>query len=94
MSNSSNDNPNSPIMPAVDFSTFIMSLASSIMVHLGEIPNPDTKTVTKDTVLAKHTIDLLDMLDDKFNNGLSDVEKKMLKDILYEVRMKYITQNN
>ena len=29
-------------MPEVTFSTFVLSLASSALVHLGEVPNPLT----------------------------------------------------
>ena len=34
--------PGAPTLPKVTFSTFVMSLASSALVHLGEVPNPET----------------------------------------------------
>ncbi len=84
----------SNMMPEVNFTTFIISLASSAMMHLGEVPHPDTKATAKDTVLAKHTIDLLNMLEDKFTNGLTDEEEKLFKDVLYEVRVRFVANNN
>ena len=79
-------------LPEVTFSTFILSLASSTLMHLGEVPTPDTGRTEKNIVLAKHSVDLLNMLGDKFNNGLTDDEKKLLQDVLYEVKIKYVQQ--
>ena len=83
---------NSGQMPEVNFSTFVISLASSAMMHLGEVPNPDTQETDENIILAKHTIDLLNMLEDKLNNGLTDEEQQLFKDVLYEVRMKYVVK--
>ncbi len=41
---------------------------------------------------TKHSVDLLNMLEDKFKNGLNSDEQKLLQDILYEVKIKYIQQ--
>lgn len=56
-------------MPQVTFSTFILSLASSALVQLGEVPNPESGTTEQDLVIAKHTIDILTMLEEKTNNA-------------------------
>ena len=53
------------MMPEVTFSTFVLSLASSALVHLGEVPNPETGGTTRNEVLARNAIDVLTMLDDK-----------------------------
>lgn len=74
----------------VNFSTFILSLASSCLMHLGEVPNPDSQEAEENKLLAKHTIDILNMLEDKINNGLTEEEKSLFNDVLYEVRMKYV----
>ncbi len=80
-------------LPEVTFSTFILSLASSASVYLGEIPNPETGKREYAPELAKHTIDLLSMLEDKFANGLTGEETALFKDVLYKLRMSYITGN-
>lgn len=78
------------MLPQVTFSTFVLSLASSALVQLGEVPNPETNALQEDLKMAKHTIDMLEMLQEKTRNGLDAEEKKLLDGVLYEVRMKYV----
>ncbi len=77
-------------MPQVTFSTFILSLASSALMELGEVPDPNTGKVTENLVMARHTIDVLTMLQEKTKSCLDDEERRLLDGILYEVRMKYV----
>lgn len=84
------DNDAHPQLPQVNFSTFILSLASSALVQLGEVPNPENGKNEENPVLAKHTIDIIEMLQDKIKNGLAPEEEKLLEGILYELRMKYV----
>ena len=77
-------------MPEVTFSTFIISLASSALVHLGEVPNPETGGTETNLPLAKHSIDVLEMLRAKTENGLEEQERNLLESILYELRMKFV----
>ena len=86
------DRPEPAIMPEVTFSTFVLSLASSALMHLGEVPDPDTGKTVRNEVLARNAIDLLTMLDDKTRNGLTPDESKLLRDVLYELRMKFVAQ--
>ncbi len=81
-----------PLMPEVTFSTFILSLASSALVQLGEVPDPETGSTRPDPLLARHTIDILTMLEEKTSKGITDNEKKLLQDLLYELRMKFVMQ--
>lgn len=77
----------------VNFSTFILSLASSALMHLGEVPNPDSQEEGENRELAKHTIDILNMLEDKLKHGLTKEEESLFADVLYEVRMKFVKKN-
>lgn len=77
-------------MPQVTFSTFVLSLASSALAQLGEVPNPETGQVEENIELARHTIDVLTMLRDKTTACLDAEEKRLLEGLLYEVRMKYV----
>ena len=77
-------------MPQVTFSTFILSLASTALVQLGEVPNPESGQIEQNLALGKHTIDVLDMLRDKTQACLDKEEKRLLDGILYELRMKYV----
>ncbi len=77
-------------MPQVTFSTFILSLASSALMQLGVIPNPETGKTEEQLDLARHTIDVLEMLNNKTRGCLTEEEKNLLSDILHEVKMKYV----
>lgn len=79
-------------LPEVNFSTFILSLSSSALMHLGEIPDPVSKEKKKDLSLAKHTIDVIGMLQEKTKGNLTDNEKKLMDGILYDLRMRYVQQ--
>lgn len=79
-------------MPTVTFSTFILSLGSSALVHLGEVPDPETGQSTPNLLMAKHTIDVLTMLQQKTQNCLDADERKLLDGLLYELRMKYVVK--
>ena len=80
-------------LPEVTFSTFVLSLASSALVHLGEVPHPETGSTSRNEDLARNAIDLLTMLDDKTRNGLTPDESKLMRDVLYELRMKFVAHS-
>lgn len=81
-----------PCMPKPTFSTFVLSLASSALVQLGEVPDPDTGKTREEPVLAKHTIDTLAMLQEKLQQGLDAEEARLLEGLLYELRMKFVVK--
>ena len=71
-------------------SAFIMSLASSALVCLGEVPDPDTGTVSKNLQLARHNIDILEMLRQKTSANINSDEAGLLDNVLCELRLKYV----
>ncbi len=79
-------------LPEINFATFIFSLNSSVLLHLGLIEDPATKQKTKNLPLAKQTIDILGMLEEKTRGNLSKDEENMLKNILYDLRMLYVKE--
>ena len=76
-------------MPAVDFSTFILSLYSSALVQLGEIADPSTGAKMKDFNMAKQTVDMVIMLEEKTRGNLDMDEKNLMASLLHELRMAY-----
>jgi hypothetical protein len=78
------------VLPKPTFSTFVLSLASSALVQLGEVADPESGKMAQDQALAKHSIDILAMLKDKTINGLDKDESRLLDGLLYELRMKYV----
>jgi len=77
-------------MPGIDFSTLVLSLATSAMVHMGLVPETEGGPVEKNLALAHQSIDTLEMLQDKTRGNLSNDEAKLLESVLYELRMSYV----
>ncbi|EFL50576.1 protein of unknown function DUF1844 [Solidesulfovibrio fructosivorans JJ]] len=76
--------------PPVSFITFVLSLAQSAMVLMGEAPDPDTGEYMQNLPQAKHTIDILAMLACKTRGNLTGEEHKVLDNILCELRMAFV----
>ncbi|MCJ7538425.1 MAG: DUF1844 domain-containing protein [Desulfobacterales bacterium] len=79
-------------LPKINFATFIFSLNHSVLVHLGVIDDPTTGKKVRNIPIAKQTIDILGMLEEKTQGNLTEDEEKMLKSILYDLRMIYIKE--
>ena len=82
--------PPTAAFPPVDFHTFVLSLGSSALLHLGEIENPNDGASQKDLPLAKHTIDILAMLEEKTKGNLSTAEERLMESLLYDLRLRYV----
>jgi hypothetical protein len=80
-------------LPGVDFATFVLSLSHSALVHMGEAPSPETGKVEKELALARQTIDVIAMLEEKTKGNLTGDEERMLGQILFDLRMRYVEQS-
>jgi hypothetical protein len=74
----------------IDFTTFCISLGSSAFVHLGEVPHPETQKSETNLALAKQTIDILGMLQEKTRGNLSPEEDKLVEHLLMDLRLRYV----
>jgi hypothetical protein len=72
------------------FSTFILSLSTSVLVNLGELPDPLKNEKDVNLPLAKQTIGLIEMLMEKTKGNLTEDEDRLIDSMLYDLRMKYI----
>lgn len=79
-------------LPQINFSTFIFSLNASAMVHLGIMDDPASGQKVKNLAMAKQTIDILSMLEEKTAGNLSADEDSMLKGILYDLKINYVKE--
>ena len=79
-------------LPRVDFSTFVLSLGTSALYHLGALPHPETgqKLDPPELLLARQTIDTLEMLREKTRGNLDDEERELVESLLYELRMRFV----
>ena len=79
-------------LPEVNFPTFVISLNASALVHLGAIEDPATGEKVKNLPMAKQTIDILSMLQEKTKGNLSGDEENILKNVLYDLRILYVKE--
>lgn len=80
------------LMPGVNFSTFILSLNSSALVNLGQIPDPATGGRSVNLQLAKYSIDVIMLLEEKTRGNLSTDEANLVKNILHDLRLAYVRE--
>jgi hypothetical protein len=77
-------------LPSINFSTFIISLSTQALMHLGEMSNPVTGEAEKDMAVAKQTIDIIGMLGEKSKGNLDESEEQLVREVLYNLRMRYV----
>ena len=80
-------------LPHVDFATFILSLSHSALMHLGEAPDPETGTIERNLTLARQTIDLIAMLEEKTRGNLVGDEERLVTHILFDLRMRLVERS-
>jgi len=74
----------------VDFYTFVTSLYTSALMHLGEIPDPRSNKTNLEPEMGRQNIDILEMLEEKTRNNLDENEQNLIKSALYDLRMKFV----
>lgn len=74
----------------MEFSTFVLSLATTAQVHLGAVANPSTGKQEKNLEAAKQMIDMIGMLQDKTKGNLTDMESRLLENVLFDLRVVYV----
>ena len=73
------------------FSGFVLSLATTAAVHFGDLADPSTgQRGEPDLDAAARVIELLNMLQQKTKGNLIDEEAKLVDDLLYELRLRYV----
>lgn len=77
--------------PPATFSSFVISLGSSSLMLMGEQLDPHQPPMPVNLPQAKEIIDLLSLLEDKTKGNLTAEEQTVLRDMLYALRMKYVT---
>lgn len=81
-------------IPEMNFHNFVLSLYTSVIFSLGEIPDPVSGEKKKDLQAAKQTIDLLGMIREKTEGNLDASEKELLEGVLSEARMRYVKERD
>ncbi|HEX7701175.1 MAG TPA: DUF1844 domain-containing protein [Kofleriaceae bacterium] len=78
----------------VDFSTHVLSLASTALIALGKMPAPDGEPLPLDLETARHLIDVLAMLEVKTKGNLDETEAKLLASLVYDLRVAAVDVTN
>ncbi len=81
-------------MPTVSFTSFILSLNTTALFHLGELAHPETGRKVLDLELARHSIDTLAMLEEKTKDNLNSEEQELISRVVYELKMRFIRIKN
>jgi len=76
-------------LPAIDFATFVLSLSHSVLVHLGDAPDPSGGALKRDVGMAKQTIDLLAVIQEKTAGNLTGEEERLLNQVMIDLRARY-----
>ncbi len=76
----------------IDFSSFLLSLAGSAMMHLGEAPGTSGPQSPEDLEAARQMIEIVSMLQAKTKGNLSAEESQLLDQLLYELQMAYVNK--
>ena len=73
------------------FSGFILSLATTAAVHFGDIADPNTgERAEPNLVAAAQMIELIAMLQERTKGNLIEPEERLLDDLLYELRLRFV----
>ncbi|MDZ4786595.1 MAG: DUF1844 domain-containing protein [bacterium] len=77
-------------LPPIDFSSFVMSLATQALMQLGEMPAPPGVNISKNVASAKQSIDILSLIEIKTRGNLDTAERTLLGDILHNLRISFV----
>ena len=72
------------------FSALVLMLGTTALVHLGAAPDPGSGETKVNLGQAKQVIDLLEVLQAKTAGNLTAAESRMLDDLLFDLRMRYL----
>lgn len=95
MSSDNGDQPDkasdaSADLPSIDFATLVLSLSHSVLLHLGDAPDPVTGKREVNLSLARQTIDLLALLQEKTRGNLTGAEERVIEQALLDLRLRYV----
>jgi hypothetical protein len=75
----------------ITFAQFVISLGTTAAVHFGDLPDPVSgEKGEPNLIAAAQMIDLLSMLQAKTTGNLEPAEAKLLEDLLYDLRMRFV----
>jgi hypothetical protein len=86
-------NPGQPAMPAMNFDRLVQSLYMTAAVQMGAGTGPNEQPRI-DIIGARQSIDMLNVLEEKTKGNLSEEEKRLLQNALFDLRMSFLEITN
>ncbi len=83
-------------LPAPTFATFVLSLSTSALLHMGAIEDPapaapgQAEAREPNLPMARHTIDILEMIKQKTLGNLEPQEEELLIGVLHDLHMRFV----
>jgi hypothetical protein len=75
----------------ITFTGFVLSLATTAAVHFGDIADPSTGEPAEPNLqAAAQMIEIISMLQEKTRGNLIEPEERLVDDLLYELRMRFV----
>ena len=82
--------PDQPV-PALSFTAFVLSLASSAAIHFGDLADPESGEKAEPNLEgAAQMIEILALLDQKTRGNLTAEERQVLEQVLFELRLRFV----
>ncbi len=78
-----------PELPHFDFTTLVLSFSHSALVHLGDAPGLEGKAQVE-LPLARQSIDILAMLQEKTKGNLTADEERLIQQVLCDLRLRFV----
>jgi hypothetical protein len=75
--------------PSIDFNTFVLSLSTSALMHLGTLPGAEDDS-TVNLAHAKQSIDCIALLEEKTRGNLTGEEERLITEVLYDLRLRFV----
>lgn len=75
--------------PEIDFNTFILSLSTSALMHLGKLPGAEVDAPVN-LAHAKQSIDCIALLEEKTRGNLTGEEERLITEVLYDLRLRFV----
>ena len=85
------ESPNEQRAPGINFIAFVLSLAHTTAVHLGDTEDPATaQKMEPHLPAAQQMIDILALLEEKTRGNLTAEERQLIEQLLYELRVRFV----
>jgi hypothetical protein len=75
--------------PSIDFNTFVLSLSTAALMHLGKLPGAEDDS-TVNLAHAKQSIDCIALLEEKTRGNLTGEEERLITEVLYDLRIRFV----